>query len=63
MEEDEEGRRGVPSGQTTPDGPSVLPTDRFLPPTQPRKTDFYQLEKGLFLNTECIHVLDLNHQY
>ena len=31
LEDDDEGR-GVPSGQTSPDGPSVLPSDRFLPP-------------------------------
>ena len=31
QEDDDEGRV-VPSGQTSPDGPSVLPSDRFLPP-------------------------------
>ena len=37
--EEEEVRWGVPSGQTTPDGPSVLPTDRF-PPTLTGKDRF-----------------------
>ena len=51
LEEDEEGGRGVPSGQTTPDGPSVLPTDRFLPPRLPWTDRAYYLVIDIYWRT------------